>query len=576
MKLPPGTSSSSAALARQGYALIMVMILSGASLLVLGAALNWAASSAQQSKRAIEFSNGAAASEAAVEQVVSKMSRDYFEQGEDYVGGQASKYRKQIPSSKEDAIWAGYQFSNLNDNKNRVSVNRLNGWNYRDVPGKYRGLWGYSTTYQIGCQARELSVEASRVVTTSQELSLLSIPICNYGIFYFLDLEICPSSAMVFNGPVHANGNIYLEPQSEIIFQGNVTASGAILQHGSPLDPVRRKSGKVVCQKEADGGVNTLSLPLGTNNVPDLLRELVEIPSDKESSSSALGTLRYYNRADLVVLIFNDRVEATSGLYNRFRTKVTYLESSGILRVTESMFDKRQNRYALLTEFDIAKFLEYYNSLCWTLGRRPDLVYLADLRTQDSRNFAAIRLINGQTLPYYGLTIATPNPLYVKGDYNVLAGLAGTANTSYSARAALVSDAITILSSTWDDKNDGKSLKHRSAVDVTVNAAVMSGIVPTRKGYYSGGVENFFRYLEDWSEATFTFNGSIVALFDSRIATAPWGATGDIYEPPKRRNWTYDDNLQREDRLPAGTPELRFTSRGKLDVKLTDGTNRKL
>ncbi len=576
MKFPLGTTSSSAPPARQGYALIMVMILSGASLLVLGAALNWAAGSAQQSKRAMEFSNAAAAAEAAVEQVVSKMSRDYFEQGEDHVSDEASKYRRQIPSAKEAAIWDNYQFSNLSDSKNRVSVTRLNTWRYQEVPGKYRGIYGYSTTYQVGCQARELSVETSRGVTSSQELSLLAVPISNYGIFYFMDLEICPSAAMTFSGPVHANGNIYLEPQSELIFQGNVTASGRILQEGSPLDPVPRKSGKVVYQKEADGGANTLSLPLGTNNVPDVLRELVEIPPDKESRSSALGALRYYNRADLVVLIHDDRVEATSGAYNRFRTRVTYLESSGMLRVTESLFDKRQNRNALLTEFDIAKFLEYYNSLTWTLGRRPDLVYLADLRTQDSRNFAAIRLINGQTLPYYGLTIATPNPLYVKGDYNVVAGLLGTANTSYSVRAALVSDAITILSSSWDDKNDGKSLKHRRAGDVTVNAAVMSGIVPTRKGYYSGGVENFFRHLEDWSEATFTFNGSIVALFDSRIATAPWGATGDIYEPPKRRNWAYDQNLQRQDRLPVGTPELRFCSRGKLDVKLSDGTNRKL
>jgi len=576
MKLLPETSSSSVPLARQGYALIMVMILSGASLLVLGAALNWAAGSAQQSKRAIEFSNGAAASEAAVEQVVSKMSRDYFEQGEDYVDNQASKYRKQTPSSKEDAIWANYQFSNLTDSKNRISVNRLNAWNYRDVPGKYGGLKGYSTTYQVGCQARELSVEASRVVTTSQEFSLLSIPICNYGIFYFMDLEICPSTAMTFSGPVHANGNIYLEPQSELLFKGNVTASGKILQQGSPLDPVHRKSGKVVFQMEADGGCKTLSMPLGTSNVPDQLRALVEIPPAKESSSSALGEQRYYNRADLVVLIYDDRVEATSGLYNRFRTKVTYLESAGILRITGTMFDKRQNLTARLTEFDVAKFLENYNSLCWTLGRRPELIYLADLRAQDTRNFAAIRLINGQTLPYSGLTLATPNPIYLKGDYNVVPGMAGTANTSYSARAALVCDAITILSPTWDDKNDGKSLKNRRAVDVTVNAVVMSGIVPTRKGYYSGGVENFFRYLEDWSEATFTFNGSIVALFDSRIAAAPWGATGDIYEPPKRRNWVYDENLTREERLPAGTPELRCTCRGKLNVVLTDGTNRRL
>jgi hypothetical protein len=255
---------------------------------------------------------------------------------------------------------------------------------------------------------------------------------------------------------------------------------------------------------------------------------------------------------------------------------VTYLESEGILNTSKSMFDKRQNREVLLAEINVAELVANFSNLAWTLGRSPHIIYLADLRTVDSRQFPAVRLVNGQTLPEGGVTFVTPNPLYVRGDYNVLSGYGGSTNTNYSRRAAFMADAVTILSSNWDDGNDGKSIKHRLAKDVTINAAVLAGIVPTRRGSYSGGVENFFRHLEDWSEATFTFNGSITALFDSRVATAPWGATGDIYETPRRRAWAYDYNLQEEDRLPHGMPALRSCIRGQLDVNLADGTNRKL
>jgi len=560
----------------RGYALIMVMLLTAASLTVLSAALSWTANLAQQSNRAIQFSNGSAAAEAAVERVAGKMAVDFFKGGEDAVYNQISSYRRLVPTATENKVWADYQFLNLSDTKSRISVNQAASWNYRPVPGKYEGLNGFSMTYEIGAQARELKVEASRVVAIRQEVSMVSIPLCSYQVFYFLDLEICPSAAMTFNGPVHANGNIYVEPQAEVVFQKDVTATGLILLQQHPLDPVSRKPGRVSYKAQADGGVNTLSLPLGTNNTLNVLRTIVELPPTGESATSAIGSQRFYNQAQLVILVYSDRVVATSGLYNKFQTKVTYLESSDVLDRSKTMFDKRQNREVLLAEIDVAKLVANFSNLAWTLGRSPRIIYLADLRTADSRQFPAVRLVNGQTIPEGGVTIVTPNPLYVQGNYNVLSGYEGSTNTNYSRRAALIADAITILSPDWDDKDDGKSIKHRTAKDVTINAAVLAGIVPTRKGYYSGGVENFFRHLEDWSEATFTFNGSITALFDSRVATAPWGATADIYEPPKRRAWTYDYNLQDEDRLPYGMPALRSCIRGQLDVKLADGTNKKL
>src|SRR6185503_4657930 len=122
-----------------------------------------------------------------------------------------------------------------------------------------------------------------------------------------------------------------------------------------------------------------------------------------------------------------------------------------------------------------------------------------------------VRLINGQTLPSVGLTVATFNPLYIKGHYNSPSGT-GTTNTSSTAPASLVADAFTVLSGNWNDAQSGGDLWDRPATSTTVNAGVIAGIVPSGGGNYSGGAHNFFRLLEDWTGDTLTFNGSMVAL----------------------------------------------------------------
>src|SRR6185295_16533122 len=104
----------------------------------------------------------------------------------------------------------------------------------------------------------------------------------------------------------------------------------------------------------------------------------------------------------------------------------------------------------------------------------------------------------------------------------------------------------------------------RVASDTTVNAAFLAGIVQTTSGNYSGGVENFPRFLEDWSGKTFTYNGSMVVMCNSRLAVGQWQGTGSsigIYNPPNR-NWAFDLNFRNPAKLPPGTPSLRALVRG--------------
>ncbi len=178
---------------------------------------------------------------------------------------------------------------------------------------------------------------------------------------------------------------------------------------------------------------------------------------------------------------------------------------------------------------------------------------------------AGVVLTNGTTLPTLGLSVVTPDPVYIVGNYNVSTNGTpvnlGTFDTSKTRPAAVYADAITILSSAWNPANSSAGIGSRTAANDTVNAAFLTGNVPSNGTYYSGGVENFPRFLENWSGYTFTYNGSMVCMFTSQIATAPWPGTGTVYNPPTR-NWAFDLNFNNSLKQPPLTPHVISVNRG--------------
>ena len=200
------------------------------------------------------------------------------------------------------------------------------------------------------------------------------------------------------------------------------------------------------------------------------------------------------------------------------------------------------------------------------------VIYITNLSASPSNGKQrAIRLKNGASLPTQGLTIASGNPVYIQGDYNT--GMSGTtqppSNTSTTpfaspapdptvsgynrAPAAVVADAVTILSNAWAANEatfDGADLSARVATNTTVNAAIIAGIVPSKNGYYSGGVENYPRFLENWSSKTLTYYGSMIELYASQQGLGRWGAD-NVYSPPNRA-WFFDKKFLSNP--PAGVP----------------------
>ncbi len=547
-----------------GYALMMALFFSGLSLMALTGALKWCSSTARITEANNRYFSALAAAEAATEKALASMSKDYQASGEGTVYANLGAYQNLTPTTAESSYWSGYTFSDGQGNAGKSHVSRITAWAYTPLESQYEGLNGMASTYRIVSNAKALGWTPAITAAVKQEVQVASIPIFQFAIFYSMDMEVNPGPNMTVNGRVHSNGTLYSQPQATLNYLSHVTAAGKIVIGKSPLDPTSRTPGTVNFAGEHDSGVSALSLPIGTNNSPAAVRAVVEIPPSGEGASTLMGQQRYYNKSDLIIMVSNTTVVAKSGAWNSFATTVPWAQISSFVNTNVNFYNKREGKTVKTTQIDVGKLISWSatnTTLRTPLGRDVNAIYVADMRSQTSSTQSGVRLVNGQALPNGGLTLSTPNPAYIKGHYNAPNSALGTTNTLNSKPASVVADAITILSKDWSDGNAASGLSSRNAGSTTVNAAFLAGIVPSNGSSYSGGVENFPRFLENWSSDTFTYNGSMVVMYPSQIATAPWGGS-DVYNPPSR-NWAFDLNFMDATKLPPGTPQLLTIIRSK-------------
>ncbi|HEY3864385.1 MAG TPA: hypothetical protein VGO59_21135 [Verrucomicrobiae bacterium] len=184
-----------------------------------------------------------------------------------------------------------------------------------------------------------------------------------------------------------------------------------------------------------------------------------------------------------------------------------------------------------------------------------------------------IVMTNGATLPSNGLSIVTPDPAYVAGNWNCSTNgstfLYQTYNVANTLPSAFYADSFTVLSPSWNPNSSTNSISSRIATSDTVNAAILTGIVPSNGINYSGGVENFPRFLENWAGVSLYYNGSMVEMFTSQISNTPWPGTGTVYNPPTR-NWAFDTNFNDPAKLPPLTPRVIYLNRARWS-SLTPG-----
>jgi List-Bact-rpt repeat protein/chitobiase/beta-hexosaminidase-like protein len=428
-------------------------------------------------------------------------------------------------------------------------------------------------------------------------LRSLQFPLFQFAIFYEDLLEFSTGSPMTVNGRVHANGSIYTGTDSSLTFKDVVTTTGTI---SSPANNGHSSTwtGPTIFSGNPPSITNVAALritALGTNN----LHAIIERPPAGESPNSAFGKSRLYNQAHVIVLVSNSfttlRIQTSPNGEVPGTDPVPYVQvvsnslvslngNFPFLNLTNRFFDQREGRSNIVAQIDVTRYAQWLATNSAVAGKfppasstYPTILFVADERTTTANQLTVVRLANGRFPPQnggLGFTVATPNPLYVWGHYNQTnaALLNQTNTTSGTVPCALMSDALTILSSNWIDSRCTSALNNYStndAANTTVNAAILTGIVPSAGSastQFSGGVHNLPRLLEDWyqggasNQKTLTLNTSIVRLFNSTRATARFrnpstfpGTSNWYYDPP-RRNFCLDPNFADPAKLPPGTP----------------------
>ena len=557
-----------------GSALALTMIMTGIALAILAGAMSWSANSARLTHRSIQYSRAIAAAEAGTEKVISRITRDFLTGGEKLVGDNLTGYRLAVPTAADSAFWNGWEFNDANGNLSQTFVQRATANSYVVLNSTYAGLRGFVSTYAVVAHAREPAALQNVVGGVRQEVQLARIPIFQFALYSSGEMEISCGQAFAVTGPVHANKQLYVEPDSTLTFQSDVTAVNDINFSRDPLDTRGNPNGSVVYESEKTPQVAAMNLPIGTNNSPEAIREIIQVPPAGEDPNSLIGRSRYYNQADMILTVSDTGIRATSGMFDNFATPIPTNQLVAMLTTTNSFTDARESKTVRPIDINVgalALWSQTNSSLRPALGAKDvSSVYVVDNRTLTGTALGAVRLVNGQNLPAGGLTVVTARPLYVFGNYNQTnAANLGTSHTDTTRPASLVADAVTILSPNWQDARSPLAVGSRMASPTTVNAAILTGVVETTLGKYSGGMENFPRFLETWGAAnTFTYNGSMVRMFPSRFATNAWGL-GNVYSPPKR-NWAYDQNFNDPTKLPPLTPSLVKVMRGQWTTVAPD------
>ncbi len=343
-----------------------------------------------------------------------------------------------------------------------------------------------------------------------------------YAVLYDSDLEVFPAAPMTLSGPFHTNGDLYIGYNNAAgAFKLDTTyvrAAGAMYRH-TKYDPSKTHTGALQVNKA--GGATFPTWPLTLDSPDATFVDDIDALYAGSVLSGAGGALEvalppiestapgdyYDSQAGLTI---RDGVATFGGV-----NVTAVLEAAGALSPV-TFYDGRQKTNVTCTQLDVSLLGSYFPA--------NGLIYVSRSEaTPAAPN--GVRIKGASTLPG-AMTVASPNPVYVLGNFN----------TTATKPAANVSDAMNVLSNAWNDTKVAGTLPLSS--DTTYNVAFVTGNNTTTPGSYNGGLENLPRLHEDWTGKKCTILGAFACLWRSAIGTSK---TSD-HKPPQRL-WSYDTSL---------------------------------
>lgn len=181
----------------------------------------------------------------------------------------------------------------------------------------------------------------------------------------------------------------------------------------------------------------------------------------------------------------------------------------------------------------------------------------------------AVKLVNGAQgqLPVDGFNLTSENPAYVVGPFNAT----NAAFADPHAAAAIIADAVTLLSPNWTDRNsflNPNNPGNRARTTTYYRFATIAGKNRSfpRAGTNCGGAcfqdygtdagtHNFLRMLEGGGQ-TVNYRGSMASFHFSRQAVGIYKCCTNVYGAPTRA-YSFDIEFLTPSLLPPKTPMFR-------------------
>lgn len=469
----------------------------------------------------------------------------------------------------------------------------------------YPGWRGFSYGYLVSAKVMPTGqLGSTQKAGVRRRFQYIEVPIFQTMFFFHDNLEFYKPANMIVGGLVHTNSNLYASGGTSgvLTFSGNVSYAGKYVDNAAPpggtgyspwnsdKPPIYpngqgNQLSKVPIAQPMGLSLNGLFNATDSNPNNDGYRELIEMPvnSGTFSDPPEIASRRLSNKAGVIININGSNATVTT--HNGTTATAAQITALKAAFTGKTVFyDQREGKNADVATIDVSKLTPTLNAMSSTGFN--GVLYVVDTTTVNSAspNAKTLRLQKGGVLPDNGLTIASENPVYIHGDYNtgtsasvpssnIPANSTGNPNNTDSPVApgytrkpsAVLADAVMFLSNNWNDSKASSDVDSRPASNTTYNTAIMSGFIPSEyqpasgaKYGYSGGGNNFPRFLESWSGKACTYYGSMVELFQSKVYTGKWDL-GNIYSAPSRR-WNFDTMFTTSS--PPGSLSLIVYSRG--------------
>ncbi|MDD4879673.1 MAG: hypothetical protein PHR22_04380 [Candidatus Omnitrophica bacterium] len=452
------------------------------------------------------------------------------------------------------------------------------------------------------------------VVILHQVIARKLTPATQFFIFYKDDLEILPGSNMSLGGKIHSNSNIYLDAESGKILTIDMPA-GQTLGAGEWPDDYTflHSSGNIYNERKDTGNPIAGDVDIRVDQQGASEKELM----DGLDSNSPNWTTEALNRWGNGTTTHSTVEDASHGITQQAVPSVASIQPDGYyaqqagqggiviqndtvtlngnpitcpadtVTNTTALVNNREGKTIKMTEVDLAKLAgrTATGNIIYQDPPKNTKPYPNNLPANGliyaTRNDAGvnqqpgIRLKNGSTIyKDIGLTVVSNDPIYIQGNYN----------TDNPKSTLVICDSVNLLSNNWNTNAQHPSdssytdFTYRTATDTTFNTSFIAGVDITTAGHYNGGLENYPRLSESWSNRTLSINGSFIELWNTAdpasnpygIAQGPWKYGGpNFYTAPGNRNWNYNNTTN----VAPFTPNAVEAQRTIWWCEYTDGNH---